>query len=166
MALLILFLRSWRTAVISFVTIPLSLLIAVIALNQLGYALNTMTLGGLAVAIGVVVDDAIIDVENIARRTRQASEGERRSAFDALVLNASVEVRRPIVLATLVVGLVFFPILLLPGIQGLLCAAGGVVSPCDLCIAAHRAHADSGARRCFSCGTVRISPSRAGMRSA
>jgi CzcA family heavy metal efflux pump len=117
-AMLILFLRNWRTAVISFVTIPLSLLIAVIALNQLGYTLNTMTLGGLAVAIGVVVDDAIIDVENISRRTRLASESERRGAFDALVLNASVEVRRPIVLATLVVGLVFFPILLLPGIQG------------------------------------------------
>ena len=117
-ALLVLFLRSWRTAVISFVTIPLSLLIAVVALNQLGYTLNTMTLGGLAVAIGVVVDDAIIDVENIARRVRLATESERRSAFDALVLNASVEVRRPIVLATVVVGLVFFPILLLPGIQG------------------------------------------------
>ncbi|MEJ0036003.1 MAG: efflux RND transporter permease subunit [Gammaproteobacteria bacterium] len=117
-ALLVLFLRNWRTAVISFVTIPLSLLIAVVALNQLGYTLNTMTLGGLAVAIGVVVDDAIIDVENIARRVRLATEAERRSAFDALVLNASVEVRRPIVLATLVVGLVFFPILLLPGIQG------------------------------------------------
>ena len=117
-ALLVLFLRSWRTAVISFVTIPLSLLIAVVALNQLGYTLNTMTLGGLAVAIGVVVDDAIIDVENIARRVRLATEGERRTAFDALVLNASVEVRRPIVLATVVVGLVFFPILLLPGIQG------------------------------------------------
>ena len=117
-ALLVLFLRNWRTAIISFVTIPLSLLIAVIALNQLGYTLNTMTLGGLAVAIGVVVDDAIIDVENIARRVRLATEEERRSAFDALVLNASVEVRRPIVLATVVVGLVFFPILLLPGIQG------------------------------------------------
>ncbi len=117
-AVLILFLKNWRTALISFVTIPLSLLIAVIALNQLGYTLNTMTLGGLAVAIGVVVDDAIIDVENIARRTRLASESERQSAFDALVLNASVEVRRPIVLATLVVALVFFPILLLPGIQG------------------------------------------------
>ena len=117
-ALLVLFLRNWRTAVISFVTIPLSLLMAVVALNQLGYTLNTMTLGGLAVAIGVVVDDAIIDVENIARRIRLATEDERQGAFDALVLNASVEVRRPIVLATLVVGLVFFPILLLPGIQG------------------------------------------------
>jgi CzcA family heavy metal efflux pump len=117
-AVLIVFLRNWRTAAISFVTIPLSLLIAVIALQQLGYTLNTMTLGGLAVAIGVVVDDAIIDVENIARRVRMATEVERISAFEAIVLNASVEVRRPIVLATLVVGLVFVPILLLPGIQG------------------------------------------------
>ena len=115
---LVLFLRNWRTALISFVTIPLSLLIAVIALNAMGYTLNTMTLGGLAVAIGVVVDDAIIDIENISRRVRLADEQQRLSAFDSIVLNASVEVRRPIVLATLVVGLVFFPMLLLPGIQG------------------------------------------------
>jgi CzcA family heavy metal efflux pump len=115
---LVLFLRNWRTALISFVTIPLSLLIAVIALDALGYTLNTMTLGGLVVAIGVVVDDAIIDVENISRRVRLAGEQQRLGAFQSIVLNASVEVRRPIVLATLVVGLVFFPMLVLPGIQG------------------------------------------------
>ncbi|MEJ1966860.1 MAG: efflux RND transporter permease subunit [Gammaproteobacteria bacterium] len=91
---------------------------AVIALNYLGFTLNTMTLGGLAVALGVVVDDAIIDVENIVRRVRLASEERRLNALDAIILTASVEVRRPIVLATLVVGLVFAPILLLPGIQG------------------------------------------------
>ena len=115
---LIVFLRSWRNALISFVTIPLSLLMAVIALDRLGYTLNTMTLGGLAVAIGVVVDDAIIDVENVSRRVRQAAMAAHRSALEVLVLNASVEVRRPIVLATLVVGLVFLPMLMLPGIQG------------------------------------------------
>lgn len=117
-AVLILFLKNWRTALISFATIPLSLLMAVIALDRLGLTLNTMTLGGLAVAIGVVVDDAIIDVENIARRLREAMRRGRVTAFGALVLNASVEVRRPIVLATLVVALVFVPILFLPGIQG------------------------------------------------
>ena len=117
-AVLIGFLRSWRTAFISFVTIPLSLLMAVIALRYLGLTLNTMTLGGLAVALGVVVDDAIIDVENIVRRVRLATEAQRLSALDAIILSASVEVRRPIVLATLVVGLVFVPILLLPGVQG------------------------------------------------
>jgi CzcA family heavy metal efflux pump len=117
-AVLILFLRNWRTALISFATIPLSLLIAVMVLDRMGWTLNTMTLGGLVVAIGVVVDDAIIDVENIVRRLRLATDEERLSALDALVLNASIEVRRPIVLATLVVGLVFVPILFLPGLQG------------------------------------------------
>ncbi|MEP7245767.1 MAG: efflux RND transporter permease subunit [Gammaproteobacteria bacterium] len=115
---LFVFLRSWRTALISFVTIPLAVIIAVIALDRFGWTLNTMTLGGLAVAIGVVVDDAIIDVENIVRRLRLASEAQRLSALDAIILSASVEVRRPIVLATLVVGVVFVPILFLPGIQG------------------------------------------------
>jgi CzcA family heavy metal efflux pump len=115
---LVLFLKSWRTALISFATIPLSLLIAVIALDRMGWTLNTMTLGGLVVAIGVVVDDGIIDVENIVRRLRLAAVEQRRSAFDALILNASLEVRRPIILATLVVGLVFAPILFLPGLQG------------------------------------------------
>jgi CzcA family heavy metal efflux pump len=117
-AVLIGFLRTWRTALISFVTIPLSLLMAVVALRYLGFTLNTMTLGGLAVALGVVVDDAIIDVENIVRRVRLATDAQRLSALDAIILSASIEVRRPIVLATLVVGLVFVPILLLPGIQG------------------------------------------------
>jgi Cu/Ag efflux pump CusA len=117
-AVLFLFLKSWRTALISFATIPLSLLIAVIVLDRMGWTLNTMTLGGLAVAIGVVVDDAIIDVENIVRRLRLATEAQRMSALDAIILNASIEVRRPIVLATIVVGVVFVPILFLPGLQG------------------------------------------------
>ena len=117
-AVLVMFLRNWRTALISFATIPISLLIAVIALDRMGWTLNTMTLGGLAVALGVVVDDAIIDVENIVRRLRLASVAERLNALDAIILNASIEVRRPIVLATLVVGVVFVPILFLPGLQG------------------------------------------------
>jgi CzcA family heavy metal efflux pump len=115
---LIAFLRNWRTALISFVTIPLSLLVAVVIIGALGWTINTMTLGGLAVAVGVVVDDAIIDVENILRRLRRAAAERSVTALDAIVLNASIEVRRPIVLATFVVGLVFFPVLLLPGLQG------------------------------------------------
>jgi CzcA family heavy metal efflux pump len=115
---LIAFLRNWRTALISFVTIPLSLLIAVVVIGLLGWTINTMTLGGLAVAVGVVVDDAIIDVENILRRLRRAAAERALTAVDAIVLNASIEVRRPIVLATFVVGLVFFPVLMLPGLQG------------------------------------------------
>jgi len=115
---LIAFLRNWRTALISFVTIPLSLLVAVVTIDHLGWTINTMTLGGLAVAVGLVVDDAIIDVENIVRRLRLAAVAGKLSAIETLVLSASVEVRRPIVLATLVVGIVFLPILLLQGLQG------------------------------------------------
>ncbi|MEI7035869.1 efflux RND transporter permease subunit [Fulvimonas yonginensis] len=115
LVVLVLFLKDWRTALISFASIPLSLALAVLALRWFGWTINTMTLGGLAVALGVVVDDAIIDVENINRRLRVAGHGAPRLAT---ILAASVEVRRPVVLATVVVGLVFVPILLLPGLQG------------------------------------------------
>lgn len=115
LVVLLVFLRDWRTALISFVSIPLSLAIATLVMERMGWTINTMTLGGLAVALGVVVDDAIIDVENIMRRLRQAGPSGPR---DVIILAASIEVRRPVVLATLVVGLVFVPILLLPGLQG------------------------------------------------
>ncbi|WP_266159623.1 efflux RND transporter permease subunit, partial [Dyella silvatica] len=115
LVVLILFLRNWRTALISFLSIPLSLAVAVLVMQRFGWTINTMTLGGLAVALGVVVDDAIIDVENIMRRLRQAGPDAPRLP---VILDASIEVRRPVVLATLVVGLVFLPILLLPGLQG------------------------------------------------
>ena len=112
---LVAFLKDWRTALISFISIPLSLALAVLSLRYLGWTINTMTLGGLAVALGVVVDDAIIDVENIDRRLRMAGRDAPRIAT---ILAASVEVRRPVVLATVVVGFVFVPILLLGGLQG------------------------------------------------
>ena len=115
---LILFLRNWRTALISFLTIPLSLLFAVLVMHRLGWTINTMTLSGLAVALGVVVDDAIIDVENILRRLRQAMKLSSVTSVQSIILNASIEVRRPIVLATLIVGVVFVPVLMLPGLQG------------------------------------------------
>ena len=115
LVVLIVFLRDWRTALISFVSIPLSLAIATLVMERMGWTINTMTLGGLVVALGVVVDDAIIDVENIMRRLRQAGPSGPRAV---IILAASIEVRRPVVLATLVVGLVFVPILLLPGLQG------------------------------------------------
>jgi len=115
LAVLVLFLRDWRTALISFLSIPLSLAVAVMAFPWFGWTINTMTLGGLAVALGVVVDDAIIDVENVMRRLRRAGAAAARAE---VILDASLEVRRPVVLATVVVGLVFLPILLLPGLQG------------------------------------------------
>lgn len=115
---LTLFLRDWRTALISFVSIPLSLLGAVIVIHLFGWTINTMTLGGLAVAVGVVVDDAIIDVENIVRRLRRAAIESAIEPREVIILAASLEVRRPVVLATFIVGMVFLPILLMSGLQG------------------------------------------------
>ena len=97
---------------------PSRLLSAVIILRQLGVTLNTMTLGGLAIAIGEVVDDAVVDVENIARRLRQNDALERPRSALAVVLDASLEVRSAIVFATASVVLVFLPLLTLGGIQG------------------------------------------------
>jgi CzcA family heavy metal efflux pump len=121
-----LFLYNLRTAFISLTAIPLSLLVAVIVLNQMGATLNTITLGGLAIAIGEVVDDAIIDVENIFRRLREnRASSNRRSIFD-VILDASLEVRSAVVYATFVVALVFFPVLSMTGVQGKIFAPLGV----------------------------------------
>ena len=112
---LFLFLRDFRSVLVSFASIPIALLTTVIAINALGWTINTMTLGGLAVALGVVVDDAIIDVENIMRRMRARADGK---AVREVVQAASVEVREPVVYATFVVVLVLLPMLLLSGLQG------------------------------------------------
>ena len=112
---LFLFLRDLRTVVIAFVSIPLALLTAVIVLDALGQTLNTMTLGGLAVALGVVVDDAVIGTENIVRRLRTARPG---AAPAEIILAASVEVRAPVIYATVMLALVLLPVLLLHGLQG------------------------------------------------
>jgi CzcA family heavy metal efflux pump len=115
---LFLFLFNTRTALISCTAIPLSLLAAVIVLEKLGMSLNTMTLGGLSIAIGVVVDDAVIDVENIYRRLREnRAAGNPRSVFD-VVFDASIEVRSAVVYASLAVILVFFPVLSISGLAG------------------------------------------------
>jgi CzcA family heavy metal efflux pump len=119
-AVLFLFLLDVRTALISFLSIPLSLLAAVIVLDRLGVSLNTITLGGFAIAIGVVVDDAIIDVENILRRLREKAGGP--PALRQIILDASLEVRSAIVYATFIVALVFLPVLTMSGIQGRLFA--------------------------------------------
>ena len=115
---LVVFLLDLRTAFISFLSIPLSLLAAVLVFHGLGITLNTMTLGGFAVAIGVVVDDAIIDVENITRRLREnAALSAPRPALK-VILDASLEVRSAVVYATFVVALVFLPVLMMTGLQG------------------------------------------------
>src|SRR5215203_469876 len=112
------FLFEWRTAFISLIAIPLSLLAAVLVLVSRSATINVMMLAGLIVAIGVVVDDAIIDVENIVRRLRQnRSEGTGKSVF-AIVLEASVEVRTAITYATLINVVAIVPAFFLPGLSG------------------------------------------------
>lgn len=116
--ILIGFLWSWRTALISVVAIPLSLLSALIVLDWRGSSINTMVLAGLVIALGEVVDDAIIDVENIVRRLREArATGDKRMPL-VIVLEASLEVRSAIVYATLIVLLVFMPVYFIPGLAG------------------------------------------------
>jgi CzcA family heavy metal efflux pump len=121
-----LFLFDLRTAAISCTAIPLSLLAAITIMDKMGFAVNTMTLGGLAIAIGEVVDDAVIDVENILRRLRQnAADENPRPAFD-VVLSASLEVRSAVVYATFAVALIFVPILTLSGLAGRIFAPLGI----------------------------------------
>ena len=123
---LFLFLYDLRTAAISCAAIPLSLLAAVIVMDAFGLTLNTMTLGGLAIAIGEVVDAAVIDVENIVRRLREARAMDAPTSASRVVLLASLEVRSAVVYATLAVVLVFVPILTLPGLAGRLFAPLGL----------------------------------------
>lgn len=123
---LFLFLFNMRTAFISLTAIPLSLLTAVIVLDRFGATINTITLGGLVIALGEVVDDAIIDVENIYRRLRENGQaGSPRSAF-RVILDASLEVRSAVVYATFVVALVFVPVLTMSGLQGRFFAPLGI----------------------------------------
>jgi CzcA family heavy metal efflux pump len=118
--ILFLFLLNVRTTIISVLAIPLSLVAAFLAMRAFGFTVNTMTLGGMAIAIGVLVDDAIIYVENVYRRIRQNAglpAAERRS-FDAVVVSASREISQPIAMATFIVVVVFLPLFFLGGIEG------------------------------------------------
>ena len=116
--ILVAFFFEWRTALISLVTIPLSLLAAAIVLDYKGGTINTMVLAGLVIAVGVVVDDAIIDVENIARRLRLNRAAGSPEPLFQVVLKASLEVRSAVVLASLIVTLVFVPVFFLEGLAG------------------------------------------------
>ncbi|MGE3173514.1 MAG: efflux RND transporter permease subunit [Planctomycetota bacterium] len=117
---LVLFLLDVRTTFLTLLALPLSLAVALLALWAFGMSINVMTLGGLAVAIGGLVDDAIIDVENVFRRLRENAalpQGERR-AVGAVVFAASNEIRRPMVFATVIIVMVFVPLLFLHGLEG------------------------------------------------
>ncbi|OQW55749.1 MAG: multidrug transporter AcrB [Proteobacteria bacterium SG_bin9] len=112
------FLLNWRTTAISLAAIPVSILTTAVIFHGLGLSINTMTLGGIAIAIGELVDDAVVDVENIFRRLREnRALPNPRSVFD-VVVSASQEVRSGIVYATVIIVLVFVPLFALSGIEG------------------------------------------------
>ena len=128
LVVVVLFLASLRASAITLLAIPMSLVVAILTLQAMGADINTMTLGGMAIAIGALVDDAIIDVENVVRRlrlNRALPEGERRSNL-AVIYDASCEVRRSIVFATVIILLVFLPLFFLSGVEGRLLQPLGV----------------------------------------
>lgn len=122
---LIIFLMNVRMTMITLVAIPLSILVTAIVFKYFGLSVNVMTLGGIAVAVGELVDDAIVDVENIFRRLRLWMFGGKKESREHVVLSASVEVRNSIVYATILVAIVFLPIFFLPGIEGRLLVSLG-----------------------------------------
>jgi Cu(I)/Ag(I) efflux system membrane protein CusA/SilA len=118
--ILMLFLANWRTTVISLSAIPMSLIFAIFVLEFFDITINTMTLGGMAIAIGAIVDDAIIDVENVFRRLRENAElppDQQRPSMD-VIFEASKEIRTSIINATLIIMIVFLPLFFLSGIEG------------------------------------------------
>ncbi len=118
--ILVLFLLNLRTTIITLTALPLSLAAALLALDALGLTLNVMTLGGLAVAVGVLVDDAIIDVENVFRRLKEnaAAPDHARKPRVRVIFDASNEIRPSMVFATLIIVIVFIPLLFLEGLEG------------------------------------------------
>ncbi len=126
--ILFLFLMNWRATVISLVAIPISLIVAILTLKWLGFTINTMSLGGMAIAIGALVDDAIIDVENVFKRLKQNAmlpEKDRRNKFD-VIFDASVEIRTSIINATFIIIVAFVPLFFLSGMEGKLLAPLGI----------------------------------------
>ena len=116
--ILFLFLLNFRTTAISLTAIPLSFIVAGLILNAFGFTVNTMTLGGLAVAIGELVDDSVVDVENVFRRLRENRHSQNPKPTLAVIYHASSEVRNSIVFATIIVFIVFLPIFALQGVEG------------------------------------------------
>ncbi|MGI8600520.1 MAG: efflux RND transporter permease subunit [Chitinophagaceae bacterium] len=126
--ILFLFLMNWRPTFISLMAIPVSLLTAILTLKWLGFTINTMSLGGMAIAIGALVDDAIIDVENVFKRLRQnvsLPEAERKNKLD-VIFDASVEIRTSIINATFIIIVAFVPLFFLSGMEGRLLAPLGI----------------------------------------
>ena len=126
--ILFLFLMNWRATVISLVAIPISLLTAILTLRWFGFTINTMSLGGMAIAIGDLVDDAIIDVENVFKRLKENARkpAEERSNTLDVVFSASVEIRSSIINATFIIIVAFVPLFFLSGMEGRLLAPLGI----------------------------------------
>lgn len=126
--ILFLFLMNWRPTFISLIAIPVSLLTAILALKWLGFTINTMSLGGMAIAIGALVDDAIIDVENVFKRLKQNAgkpKEEQKNKPD-VIFDASVEIRTSIINATFIIIVAFVPLFFLSGMEGRLLAPLGI----------------------------------------
>lgn len=126
--ILFLFLMNWRATVISLLAIPISLIVAILTLKWLGYTINTMSLGGMAIAIGALVDDAIIDVENVFKRLKQNAQlpADKRGNFLDVSFDASVEIRTSIINATFIIIVAFIPLFFLSGMEGKLLAPLGI----------------------------------------
>ncbi len=124
--ILALFLMNARTTFISLVAIPLSLVITILIFKYLGLTINTMTLGGLAIALGELVDDAVVDVENVLRRLKENRQKAQPEPVLNVIFNASTEVRSGVVYATMIVVLVFLPLFALSGIEGRLFTPLGI----------------------------------------
>lgn len=126
--ILFIFLMNWRATLISLLAIPLSLITAILTLKWLGFTINTMSLGGMAIAIGDLVDDAIIDVENVYRRLKEnfrKPESEKQPTL-SVIFNASVEIRSSVINATFIIITAFVPLFFLSGMEGRLLAPLGI----------------------------------------
>lgn len=126
--ILFIFLMNWRATLISLVAIPISLIVAIVTLKWLGFTINTMSLGGMAIAIGDLVDDAIIDVENVYRRLKENAarpESERMPVLK-VIFHASVEIRSSVINATFIIITAFLPLFFLSGMEGRLLAPLGI----------------------------------------
>jgi CzcA family heavy metal efflux pump len=126
--ILFLFLMNWRATLISLLAIPVSLVVAILTLKWFGFTINTMSLGGMAIAIGALVDDAIIDVENVFKRLKQnaARPVAEREEQLTVIFDASVEIRTSIINATFIIIVAFLPLFFLSGMEGKLLAPLGV----------------------------------------
>lgn len=126
--ILFMFLMNWRATFISLLALPISLLVALLTLKWLGFTINTMSLGGMAIAVGDLVDDAIIDVENVFRRLKENAlkpEGERQDKMK-VIFDASTEIRTSVINATFIIIVAFIPLFFLSGMEGRLLAPLGI----------------------------------------